>query len=220
MGESSATFTNWKGERGVSEKGAMNAERLFGCSFSYIREGTQPQWVRTPSAKLVTPDDGQNRPLVTQLSVSERPISSVSAKHNFTEAAPPGTTLISAPAIEWADLEVVLMKLNREWPTEARVSFLAVSDHVSEYVKAMVVSESRIPTIAPGDRIAVDPMAQPWDDCVVLVRLKSGRTELFRYRALANDGWEAVAPGDHPLDSERHALKLIGVVVGLNKLKF
>ena len=220
MGESSATFTNWKGERGVSENGAMSAERLFGCSFSYIREGTQPQWVRPPSAKLLMPDEGQIRPLVTELTASERTISTVSGKRNFTESIPAGTTLISAPNVEWADLEVVLMKLNREWPTEARVSFLAVSESVSDYVKALVVTESRIPTISPGDRIAVDPKATPWDDCVVLVRLKSGRTDLFRYRALAGDGWEALVPGEHPLDSERHGLTLLGVVVGLNKLKF
>lgn len=220
MGESSATFTNWKGIRGVSESGAMNAERLFGCSFSYIREGTLPQWVRQPSAKLPMYDDGQNRPLVTELTVSERTNSTMSVKRSFTDATPPGTTLISAPAVEWADLEVALMKLNREWPSEARVSFLAVSESVSDHVKALVVTESRIPTISPGDRIAVDPKAAPWDDCVVLVRLKSGRTELFRYRALAGDGWEALVPGDHPLDSDRHGLTLLGVVVGLNKLKF
>jgi len=220
MVESSATFTNWKGIRGVSESGAMKAERMFGCSFSYIREGTQPQWVRQPSAKLVMYDDGQNRPIVTELTANERTESSMSDKRSFTESIPAGTTLISAPAVEWADLEVVLMKLNREWPAEARVSFLAVSEAVSDCVKALVVTESRIPTISPGDRIAVDPKARPWDDCVVLVRLKSGRSDLFRYRALAGDGWEALVPGEHPLDSDRHGLTLLGVVVGLNKLKF
>lgn len=220
MNESSATFTNWKGVRGVSAAGARKAEELFGCSDSYILDGKRPQWIRQPSAKGSMPGDGQNRPPLPESPDSSRSISSMSGIRNFTEHLPPGTTLVSAPAIEWAELEVGLMKSNREWPTEAHVTFLAVTDGVSEFVKSLVVSESKIPTISQGDRIAVDPKAKPWDDCVVLVRLKSGRMELFRYRSLAGDGWEAVAPGEHPMDSDRHALAIVGVVVGLNKLKF
>lgn len=220
MGESSATFTNWKGARGVSENGAMSAEKLFGCSFSYIREGIPPQWTRPPSAKLPMQDDGRNQPNVTDSTSDMWPKTSMSERLIFTELLTPGTTRVSAPAIEWADLEVGLMKMNREWPAEARVSFTAVTHSVSDFVKSLTVPESRIPTIAPGDCIAVDSKAAPWDDCVVLVKLRGGRTELFRYRALAGEGWEAVVPGEHPLDSERHGLTLLGVVVGLNKLKF
>lgn len=221
MNESSATFTNWKGmERGVSAQGARKAEELFGCSDAYILEGRLPQWIKPPSAKQLMPADGRNRPHENYLTESGRSVSSVSEKQGFTEAIPDGTTRISAPAIEWADVEVGLMKLNREWPTEARVTFTAVTPQVSDFVKSLVVPESKIPTIAPGDCIAVDSQAKPWDDCVVLVKTKGGRVELFRYRALAGDGWEAVVPGEHPLDSVRHGLTLMGVVVGLNKLRF
>ena len=226
MNESSATFTNWKGmERGVSAQGARKAEELFGCSDSYILEGKLPQWIKPPSAKQssskeLTLADGQNRPYEGHSTGSNWTIPSTSENRGFTDRIPDGTTRISAPAIEWADVEVGLMKLNREWPAEARVIFTAVTPQVSDFVKSLVVPESKISTIAPGDCIAVDPKAKPWDDCVVLVRLKSGRHELFRYRALAGDGWEAVIPGEHPLDSERHGLTLMGVVVGLNKLRF
>ena len=207
-------------ERGVSAQGARKAEDMFGCSDSYILEGKLPQWIRPPSAKQPTHGDGQTRPTVKDAAPHIGTVPSMSEQLGFTEVIPAGTTRISAPAIEWADAEVGLMKLNREWPTEARVTFTAVTDKVSDFVKSIVVPESKISTIAPGDCIAVDSQAKPWDDCVVLVKLRGGKVELFRYRALAGDGWEAVVPGEHPLDSERHGLALLGVVVGLNKLRF
>jgi hypothetical protein len=203
----SGVMTNWK-RRGVSSKGALQAEQEFGCSSSYVLLGTEPKWSQAPEGH--PPLEGKVR--------EKTP---VYATTRLTRHEPIGTKLVSAPAVEWADLKVVLMKANREWPAEARVTFMSVApSNVSECVKALVVEASKIPTIAPGDRIALDPSMPPWDDCVIVVQTMGGNTEIRRYRALANGDWEALAPNESPLDSSRHGLKLAGVVVGLNKLKF
>lgn len=42
LGVSSAVMTNWKA-RGISKAGAIKAERVFGCSVSFLLDGTDPE---------------------------------------------------------------------------------------------------------------------------------------------------------------------------------
>jgi hypothetical protein len=130
------------------------------------------------------------------------------------------TTAPRAPVVEWAALEKDVLKHKREWPAEAYKSFTPVIDEVSEYVKMATVIESPLSTIQPGDMVAIDPMAKPWDDCVIVLKIASGRLVLRRYRALSAGGYEAICPNEPPLDSTRHGITIFGVVVGLNKLRF
>lgn len=138
----------------------------------------------------------------------------------FTSPSSSANMLITAPVVAWADLEVGLMKSNREWPDTGHEKFIAITDGVSDRVKCLVVVESKIPTISPGDHIAVDSHAPLVEDCVVVIKLVGGRMELRRYRALADGTWEAIAPNEPPLDQKRHGLTLIGRVVALNKRQF
>jgi hypothetical protein len=130
------------------------------------------------------------------------------------------TNIPRAPVVEWAALEETVLKQKREWPAEAYRAFTPVVDEVSDYVKIAKVVESPLPSIQPGDMVAVDPKATPWDDCVVVIRLTSGRLVLRRYRQLATGGFEAICPNEPPLDSARHGVTVLGVVVGLNKMRF
>lgn len=138
----------------------------------------------------------------------------------FTTALDFGTSNASAPVIAWADLDALLMRPNREWPEEALVSFGAIKRSVSGKVKLVRVLESKIPTIEPGDRIAIDPEATPEDDNVVLIKTHAGRLELARYRALADGSWEAMVPNEPARDPLKYGLTVVAVVVGLNKAKF
>jgi hypothetical protein len=218
MSESSATFTHWQSKaRGVSSNGAQKAELLFGCTVNYILHGKEPRWISGSPGALTAQEPSKQNIYAIRTNPSN---SSNLAGSTFTDSLPSDTTSVRAPVVAWALLENVLMKTNREWPEEAFVSFTAITDKVSSHVKAVTVLESPLPTIAPGDRIAVDPQCAPWDDCVVVVRTPTGRPMLRRYRGLAVLGWEAVCPNEPPLDHERHALILLGVVVGLNKLRF
>lgn len=139
---------------------------------------------------------------------------------DFTLQSGSANMEIAAPVVAWADLEVGLMKSNREWPKEACITFRSVTEGVSDRVKCLVVNESKIPTISPGDHIAVDPVAPLEEDCVIVVKLVGGKMELRRYRALADGGWEAIAPNESPLDNVKHGLSLIGRVIGLHKRHF
>lgn len=112
------------------------------------------------------------------------------------------------------------MRPNWEWPEEALVSFGAIKRAVSDKVKLVRVLESKIPTIEPGDRIAIDPEALPEDDNVVLVKSHTGKLELARYRALADGSWEAIVPNEPARDPNKYGLSVVAVVVGLNKAKF
>lgn len=142
------------------------------------------------------------------------------AGHPFTTALDFGTSNDSAPVVAWAELGALLMRPNREWPAEALVSFGAVRSSVSDKVKLVRVLESKIPTIEPGDRIAIDPDATPEDDNVVVVQTHAGKFELARYRALADGSWEAMTPNEPSRDSVKYGLKVVAVVVGLSKAKF
>lgn len=128
-----------------------------------------------------------------------------------------GTSSVSAPVVAWADLEVVLMKSNREWPAEAFIQSVALTRSTSDRTKFATVLESKLPNIAPGDIVGVDPMAEPTDGCVIIAKTPRGKAQLYRYRELATEGWEAFVPGEPPLDSTRHTLIRLGVVVSLVK---
>jgi hypothetical protein len=47
LNESDQVVTNW-GRRGVSKAGALNAQRLFGISHSWILNGTEPKVIAAP----------------------------------------------------------------------------------------------------------------------------------------------------------------------------
>ena len=47
LNESDQVVTNW-GRRGVSKAGALNAQRLFGVSSTWILNGTEPKIVAAP----------------------------------------------------------------------------------------------------------------------------------------------------------------------------
>lgn len=209
LGESSATNTNWK-KRGVSLEGAMKAQAAWGCSAAYVRDAKLPKWVMAPPDENSTPATDPKPSL-------DHPFMGAAA---FVPVGEDDKNAMTAPVVAWAVLEAVLMKPNREWPAEAFVAFTSITQPISDRVKAVTVTESEIPTISPGDRIAIDPLATPWHDCVILVRLPGGALSLRRYRALADDGWEALVPGEAPMDSKRHGLTLVGVVVALNKARF
>lgn len=136
---------------------------------------------------------------------------------SLTFNVPDSTSSVSAPVVAWAELEAVLMKPNREWPGEAFIQSVALTPRTSDRTKFATVIESKLPNIAPGDIVGIDPVAEPTDGCVVLARTPRGRLELYRFRELADGGWEAFVPGEPPLDSKRHALTRLGVVVSLVK---
>lgn len=123
-----------------------------------------------------------------------------------------------APVVAWAALEESVSKPNREWPTEALTPFIAIDavKRPSEFTKLSRVLESPFPHIEAGDHIAVDPACEPWDGCMVVIKTSGGRVMLRRYRSLVPEGFEAICPGEHPLDA-RHGIKLVGVVVSLIK---
>ena len=52
LNESDQVVTNW-GRRGVSKAGALNAQRLFGISHSWILNGTEPKVVGLPESALL-----------------------------------------------------------------------------------------------------------------------------------------------------------------------
>lgn len=140
--------------------------------------------------------------------------------HVVIESLLSATNLPRAPVVDWAALEDAVQKQKREWPHQAQQAFTPVIEEVSDYVKLATVVDSPLPSIQPGDMIALDPKATPWEDCVVVIRLSSARLVIRRYRTLAAGGFEAICPNEPPLDSTRHGIRLIGVVVGLNKLRF
>lgn len=123
-----------------------------------------------------------------------------------------------APVVAWAALEESVSKPNREWPTEALTPFIAIEavKRPSEFTKISRVLESPFPHIEPGDHIAVDPVCKPWDGCMVVIKTSGGRVMLRRYRSLVPKGFEAICPGENPLDA-RHGITLVGVVVSLTK---
>lgn len=161
--------------------------------------------------------DGRNRPLAANEEKAPWSVSSKSEKPRLNFGNPFGTSVISAPVVAWADLEVALMKPNREWPAEAFFTSVAIATQVSNQIKFATVGDSRLPNISPGDMVAIDPQAEPHDGCVVLAKLPNGRPTLYRYRPLANGAWEAFAPNEPPLESTRHGLTLLGCVVSLIK---
>lgn len=219
----SAAVTNWKSRKsGVPLHIAVQAQELWGCNPSYIREGTLPIWQPGKEPRKSENGEAIYQIVTTQPGrlVANDAGASTAGTAVFTQAISGDTKAFRAPLIEWASIAVSLMRANREWPREATVSFTSVVDRVSDRVKAVTVIESKLPTISAGDRIAIDPEAEPWDDCVIVVQLASGRLELRRFRALADGGWEAILPNEPPLDSVRHGLSRIGVVVALNKMKF
>ena len=165
----------------------------------------------------ISTGDGQIRPPSLGENFAAWTISSESGKPNLSFGNPFGTSVITAPVVAWAELEAVLMKPNREWPGGAFFTSVAIATKVSDQVKFATVVDSRLPTISPGDMVAIDPKAQPHDGCVVLARLPHGKPALYRYRPLASGGWEAFVPNEPPLESTRHGLVLLGCVVSLIK---
>lgn len=170
-----------------------------------------------PQASAISTGDGRFRPVVARETYVARRNPSMSEKPSLRFGIPAGTSAISAPVVAWADLEVALMKPNREWPEEAFCTSVAIAPMVSDHVKFATVADSRLPNISPGDIVAIDPMATPHEGSVVLVKLPSGRPGLYRYRPLATGAWEAFAPNEPPLDSTRHGLTLMGCVVSIIK---
>lgn len=134
----------------------------------------------------------------------------------------PDTKMFRVPAVPWGLLEGAVKISNREWPNEGLMQVAPIVPTISDKTKVSEVVESSISTIAPGDRVAVDPGQQPWHDCVVVVTgpgLK--HPVLRRYRALANGtDFEAYCQSEPPLDSARHGISIVGVVVGLHKTNF
>lgn len=124
-----------------------------------------------------------------------------------------------APVVAWAALEKSVLTPNREWPDEAMTSFIAIEavEQASDFTKLARVLDSPFPHIEVGDHVAIDPQQPPWDGCMVVIRTTGGRVMLRRYRALAASGFEAVCPNEMPLDSVRHGIALVGVVVSLIK---
>lgn len=141
-------------------------------------------------------------------------------QHVVMESALFATNTPRAPVVEWATLDENVLKSNRDWPVDAYMAFTPIVNEVSDYVKIATVIESPLPTISVGDKIAIDSKAKPWDDCVVVARTATGKLILRRYRSLALNGFELVCPNEPPLDHERHGVSIVGVVVGLNKMKF
>lgn len=141
-------------------------------------------------------------------------------QHVVMESATFATNTPRAPIVEWATLDENVLKSNRDWPADAYMAFTPIVAEVSDYVKIATVVESPLPTISVGDRVAIDNKAKPWDDCVVVAKTATGKLILRRYRSLALGGFELVCPNEPPLDHERHGVSIVGVVVGLNKMKF
>jgi transcriptional regulator with XRE-family HTH domain len=133
----------------------------------------------------------------------------------------PATNTAKVPVVAWTLLDVAVNTPNREWPDEAQVLIAPITTSVSELTKAVEVLESPLPTISAGDIIAVDPVAQPWHDCVVVLAIAGSNTPILRrYRSISGGGFEAICPSEPPLDSVRHALRILGVVVSLQKKSF
>jgi len=209
-------------ERGcIDKKHLSRLVQFFADVVPPSHWGVEPLEMQTLSSAWIsqtadTPSSGGQRPMVAEQS----PSYVLGIDGPFTTTLDLGTSNATAPVIAWADLDVLLMRPNREWPAEACVSFGAIRRTVSDTVKLVRVLESKLPTIEPGDRIALDPAAQPEDDNVVLIKTHAGKLELARYRALADGSWEALIPNEPPRDAVRYGLSIMAVVVGLNKAKF
>lgn len=183
--------------------------------------GVEPLEMQTLSSAWIAQTTDHDQHSSQRTVAAEQPsVYLAGASGPFTTSLDFGTSNASAPVIAWADLDVLLMRPNWEWPEEALVSFGAIKRAVSDKVKLVRVLESKIPTIEPGDRIAIDPEALPEDDNVVLVKNHKGKLELARYRALADGSWEAMVPNEPARDPNKYGLSVVAVVVGLNKAKF
>jgi plasmid maintenance system antidote protein VapI len=144
-----------------------------------------------------------------------------SAKTPVDQALLSAKTTTKAPVVAWALLDEAVTKSNRDWPEEAHVVIAPIIDRVSDLTKVVEVLDSPLPTISRGDMIAVDPQAKPWHDCVIVVSLPGATMPMLRrYRAVTGGGYEAICPIEPALDSNKHDLVLVGVVVALHKRNF
>jgi len=134
--------------------------------------------------------------------------------HTMAQAA---TSYPLAPLINWAELGEDLYRANNEWPT-SDLRAVPTSRDVSDKVKWVpVIDDSLAPEIKVGDLVAVDPVMgkMPARGQIALFKTNDGEFMLRRYQPLATFGaFEAVDSKGHALESTRHGLLVVGIVVG------
>lgn len=210
MKATSQNLYAWK-RRGVSKQGAMLAQQIFGCTFSYILDGAEPQWIpNAPSAQLRV-ENLVSEPLPTYSKAAPK------AGPKLGGLLPTDTFFACAPVVLWANMEAALTQPNDVFSADIHISAWARGTGASAFTKFTRAIQSKVPSISDGDLVAIDPKVEPHDGAAVLIKASSGWICIYRYRALASTGWEAIAPNEHPLESERHGLTLLGVVISVTK---
>lgn len=168
MDVSPAVLTNWKA-RGISEGGAIRAEKVFGCSVSWLMTGATAKEAARPGA-IAIPSFGGTDVLLQ-----------------------PSTF---APEIAWADVErVITMSNDKPAVIGAAVRWERVHQagigNRAKFVK--VPDHALAGRCEQGELLLIDPDSPAAPGKVVLVRDRSGALYLRQYRQLGAAAWEATS---------------------------
>lgn len=122
-----------------------------------------------------------------------------------------------APLIEWGEMGEKLLLANTEWPRECWIAFPPTQAIHGEKCKVFKVADNNLaPRIQAGDLLAVDPEnLSPRMGQVVLASGVDGTLLLKRFNPLPQGEFDLVDANGVQLNSRRHGLKLLGVIIGM-----
>lgn len=155
MGVTSAVMTNWK-SRGISKQGALDAERLWGCSASWVLDGSGPREASSNDASMAP-----------QIPHDALPIHQSKFKRIWVV----GKGSAGLPERIWTD---------GDYPADATDEYGDVASSDPHAFLARVFGPSMIPVFTPGNFALVEPGTEPELEDDVLVRLNTGETMIKR----------------------------------------
>lgn len=156
MGVSSAVMTNWK-SRGISKQGALQAERMYGCSATWVLDGT--------GARDRSSNDDSATP---QIPSDATPVNWAKVKVVWVVGKASGGAL---PERIWTDAD---------YPVGVTDEYGEVASTDPHAFITKVFGPSMIPVYTPGNYALVEPGTEPEIEDDVLVRLRGGETMIKR----------------------------------------
>lgn len=236
--ESDQTLTNWS-KRGVSNKGAIKAQKIMGISSGWIESGIGPMFIvdggrgvsdlsadvkKLPHVKKPTYKSNHifakiaaresDLPYVHSIDTKHGPSSETTTTYGYVSS---DTNLVRAPRIEWARLGADLFKEANDFEEHELLDYVPIGRPGTHTKLVPVIDDSLAPRLNVGDLVAIDPdNVKPERDQVALFKSHTdGQFFLRRYRPLAPPEFEAVDSRGVALDSKRHELEIIGVRCGV-----
>lgn len=162
LGVTSAVLTNWK-RRGISKQGALEAERRWGCSATWVLDGAGPVEGKSSNDESVKPP----------VPAGAIPVDPSRFKRIWVVGRGAG----GMPARIWTD---------GDYPVGATEEYGDVLSADPQAFLAEVIEDSMIPVFNPRNFALVEPNTPVDLEDRVLVRLADGKTLIKRLLSQRN----------------------------------